>query len=61
MIYGMQLFVKAGLLIGWIMKILLVVRDLNLDYIYGRQGPSALILPRDDEYPSSEVHHVTTT
>ena len=60
MIYGMQLLVKAGLLIGWIMKILLVVRDLNLDYIYGRQGPSAL-LPRDDEYPSSEVHHVTTT
>ena len=59
MIYGMQLFVKAGLLIGWIMKILLVVRELNLDYIYGRQGTSAL-LPRD-EYPSSEAHHVTTT
>ena len=50
MIYGMQLFVKAGLLIGWIMKILLVLKDLNLDHIDGRQVPSAL-LPRD-EYPS---------
>lgn len=59
MIYGMQLFVKAGLLIGWIMKILLVLKDLNLDHIDGRQVPSAL-LPRD-EYPSSDAHHVTTT
>ena len=31
--------------------------DLSLDYIDGRQGPSAL-LPRS-EYPSSEAHRVT--